>query len=129
MKCKGVIQDDFTIQLDKKTVAKLKKISIPNMEIIVRIGLDNGRSLPQHRRYFGILNSMVASFPESTLKLFYSNLIDDFTAFGQIDTMMVHDLLKRLYGINSIGFAKLTQSEANDYFNWAVEKLKILGRE
>ena len=127
MKFKGKIKDDYSLELDRKTVAKLKKISIPNMDIIGAIDLDNGRSLPQHRRYFGILNSMVASFPESTLKLFYSNLVDDFTAVGSIDPVMVHDLLKKIYGINSIGFAKLTQDEANKFFNFAEEKLSIWG--
>ena len=127
MKVKGTILDDYSIRLDLSTIKQLKKVAVSGMDIVGNLSIENGRSLPQHKRYFGVLGKKVASFPESTLRLFYANLVDDFTAVGSIDPEMIHELLKKIYGLSTIKFAKLSQAEANKFFKFADEKLNIWG--
>jgi hypothetical protein len=77
--------------------------------------------------YFVELKSKVDSLPEDVSRIFFEHLISDLATFGGIDVTLMHDLLKRIYGIESVAFHRLSEEEFQKYKTFAISKINSIG--
>lgn len=123
MKTILTVREDYALQLNPKAITELKRIAQPGIEVEAILSTEKARSLPQHRRYFARLGEFAENIPETTSRVFWISILKDLFKVEQIDAEVVHELVKKITGINSVAFHKLTQDEANGFYRQADELL------
>ena len=76
--------------------------------------------------YWCELKSYVDSLPEGFQAAFTANLIQDAAIQGGVDVELMHALLKKIYGIESVAFHKLEEDEFQKYKQFALQKMQML---
>lgn len=115
------VNDDYTLTPDKRSMGTLMRLVQPGVEVEASLSTERPRSLPQHRRYFARLGEFADSIPESTARVFWISVLRDLMMIQTIDVEIIHDLVKKVIGTDSIAFHKMTQDEAVDFFRQADE--------
>jgi hypothetical protein len=123
MKTKCLIVDGTTIHVPPIIAKKLLGRYGPEAVIEVSIQMDQERSVPQHRRYWGRLQEVAETLPEKTVEDFYQRLICDLKLFGCIDSEVLHYVLRKVCGVSSTSFCNMTHQEAQEYYRVADEYL------
>lgn len=119
MKTTLTVRDDYTLELESRALSVLKRIVQPGIEVEATLSTERPRSLPQHRRYFARVGAFAENIPESTSRVFWISILKDLFMVQQIDTDVVHELVKKIVGIDSVAFHKMTQDEASDFYRQA----------
>ena len=81
----------------------------------------NQRTLNKLASYWCTLKDFVDNMPEHITEAFYKHLLTDLMIYGSIDTELLHELLKRIYGIESVAFENLDENSMNKYHNFVKE--------
>ena len=83
-----------------------------------------GRRWGQHAAYHADVREFAENLPEAAVEHFYKIILGDMRRYGEVDPELVHELLKRICGIDSEAFDKLPQEEADAFFRQAHEVLE-----
>jgi hypothetical protein len=113
----------MTLSPDDATRKRMVRLLMPGLQVAGQLDLDHPRSLPQHRRYFARLGEVADSVPEHGAREVWAAVFDDLSQIEGIDPELLHEAVKRIYGITSIAFIKMGQSDACKFYNAADELL------
>ena len=104
-----------------------EEIILPAGSIVeLRRGMMDARRQASLAHYWCELKNYVESLPEEFEAAFAENLIQDAAVYGGIDVELMHTLLKRMHGIESVAFHKLSEPEFQKYKQFALQKMQML---
>jgi hypothetical protein len=119
MKAILAVNDSFDLVPDTETRKRLMRVITPGLQVEAAINVEGARSLPQHRRYYATLRDVAGAIPENMVEEFWRNVIGYLVQAKGIDPDLLHELIKKILGVESIAFCVMGPTEASAFFNEA----------